>query len=290
MMPDESRTRLAAHISEGKVLVDGVVRKPGMKVEPGQIVRVEGLTAKAAHDLIPVEVAFEVVFEDEYLMVINKPAGLSVHPAASSKSATLVHGLLHRSSELSKAGGDYRPGIVHRLDKDTSGLLVIAKTDSIHRSLQRAIQERAVSREYLAWVKGVPDQIEFTIRAHIGRHPKNRQKMAVVSRSASDAREATTHCRLIERLDGGVSLIACRLDTGRTHQIRVHLGSLGLPLLGDPMYGVPYAGLERQALHAYRLSFVHPITKEKLEFTAKLPEDLSKIFSWDSRSESFANL
>ena len=223
-------------------------------------------------------------------MVVNKPAGLSVHPAASSKDATLVHGLLHRSSALSKEGGDYRPGIVHRLDKDTSGLLVIAKSDYVHRALQKAIQERKVSREYLAWVRGVPDQKEFTIRAPIGRHPKNRQKMAIVSRTATDAREAITHCRMIERLDGGTSLLVCKLETGRTHQIRVHLGSLGLPVLGDPTYGVPYHGLARQALHAFRLSFVHPVSGDSLEFRADVPKDLSTIFAWDNRSESSGSL
>ncbi len=290
MIPTESRTRLAAHVNGGLVLVNGMRCKPSRKLEIGEMISVGELGVKPIHDLTPKPVEFEIIFEDDHLMVINKPAGLSVHPSSSSSDATLVHGLLYRNANLSQASGEFRPGIVHRLDKDTSGLLLIAKNDSVHRALQKQIQDKKVERCYLAFVKGIPNIKEFSINASIGRHPKYRTKMAVVSMDASDAKSAITHCKWVESFDSGNSVLFCKLETGRTHQIRVHLAAAGLPVLGDPVYGVSYADLKRQALHAFRLGFEHPVTEKLYVFLAGLPEDLSRIFGWEPGGEFLSSL
>ena len=272
-LPEQSRSKIAAHISAGKVQVEGALRKPGFRLEPGMRVFVEPLAEVLQSHLEPIEIPLDIIFEDEFLLVVNKPAGISVHPSPTSSEPTLAHALVSYSRNLSTLGGEFRPGIVHRLDKDTSGLLLVAKTDAVHRALQKAIQEREVSRLYTVFVRGVPDKPEFTIRCYLGRHPKNRKKIAVVSEEASDARLAVTHCKLIEsRAD--ISQLECSLETGRTHQIRVHLASVGLPVLGDTLYGVRHPQLNRQALHAGRLKFVHPMTGKPMNLSAQLPDDL----------------
>jgi 23S rRNA pseudouridine1911/1915/1917 synthase len=222
------------------------------------------------------EIPIDVPYEDDYLLVVDKPAGLATHPSPTSHSPTLVNALLARNQSLSTEGGLYRPGIVHRLDKDTSGLLIVAKSDAVHRKLQAAIQQKEVVRTYWAWVQGKPKQESFVVRSFIGRHPKDRKKQAVVLESTHSARLAVTHCKLLAS-KGGHSKIECTLETGRTHQIRVHLAAVGLPVLGDSVYGVAFEGLSRQALHAVSLSFDHPVSGLRIEVNARLPDDLALV-------------
>jgi 23S rRNA pseudouridine1911/1915/1917 synthase len=293
-----SRSRHKGLILAGRVAVDGAtIRDPSYRVNAGSRVMLElpaVVDAKIAGENIPLD----VVFEDDELLVINKPAGLVVHPAAGNRSGTLVNALIaHCGNSLSGIGGEKRPGIVHRLDKDTSGLLVVAKTDRAHRALSRQFADHGRSlplrRGYLAFVWGVPERPRGTIAKPIGRHPHARERMAV----RDGGREAITHWEVLERYPGikGVpvaSLLACRLETGRTHQIRVHLASVGHPLLGDDVYGpgfktksnvlppVARAALEslgRQALHAYVIGFGHPAGGKVLEFRSELPDDLSRL-------------
>jgi 23S rRNA pseudouridine1911/1915/1917 synthase len=211
---------------------------------------------------------FEILWQDEHLLVVDKPAGMVVHPARGHREGTLSQLLAGTAS----GGEAERAGIVHRLDRDTSGLLVVAASEEAHRLLQSALRKRLIEREYLALVEGLPPARTGTIEAPIGRHPRTRTRMAV---GGTSAREARTHFTLERRLLG-VSLLRLRLDTGRTHQIRVHLQAIGHPVCGDPEYGAPgLLGLERQFLHATRLAFPHPITGEPIEVNSPLPPDLS---------------
>lgn len=211
-----------------------------------------------------------IAWQDEHLLVVDKPPGLVVHPARGHREGTLSQLLAGTA-----AGGDpERAGIVHRLDRDTSGLMVVARSEEVHRLLQEALRKRLIQREYLALVEGVPPARTGTIEAPIGRHPRVRTRMAV---GGSGAREARTHFALERRL-GGVSLLRLTLDTGRTHQIRVHLQAIGHPVCGDPEYGTPgVLGLKRQFLHAARLSFEHPVTGERIDVRSPLPEDLQSV-------------
>jgi len=241
----------------------------------------------------------EVLYQDRDVIVVNKPAGMVVHPGAGHESGTLVNALLHHVTDLSGIGGELRPGIVHRLDKDTSGLIVAAKTDRAHRALSRQFADHgrtgALRRGYLAFVWGAPERPKGVIDKPIGRHPRARDKMAV--RAGAGAREAVTHWEVLERYPGAdgapvASLIACRLETGRTHQIRVHLAAIGHPLIGDAVYGGGFKtkasrlsppaqaaveALGRQALHAYLLTVEHPARGENLEFRSELPDDLRRL-------------
>ena len=234
-------------------------------------------------ELVPESGPLEILHEDGHLIVLNKPPGLVVHPAPGHATGTLVHRLLHHCSGLSGIGGVRRPGIVHRLDKDTSGVLVVAKTDQAHQHLARQFQEHSVKRQYQALVWGKPEQQQGTVDAPLGRHPTRRKDMAVVE----GGRRAVTHWKVLRRF-AGTTLLACRLETGRTHQIRAHLASLGLSVVGDPQYGrsplrrlgklssharAALSGFQRQALHAERLGFVHPETCESLMFRTEPPED-----------------
>jgi 23S rRNA pseudouridine1911/1915/1917 synthase len=290
-----SRTRLKALILDGAVTAGGrAVVDPGYKVKAGEVLTVRvppPEPAKPAGEDIPLS----ILYEDDQLIVIDKPAGLVVHPSAGHQSGTLVNALIaHCGASLSGIGGVMRPGIVHRLDKDTSGVMVVAKTDAAHKALSAQFADHGrtgeLERGYLAFVWGVPDRPRGTIEAPIDRHPHARDKMAV----RQGGREAITHWEVKERYAGAdgkpvASLIECRLETGRTHQIRVHLSHLGHPILGDATYGTGYrtkaallpAGarealraLGRQALHAYLLAFEHPETGEVLQFSSELPAAL----------------
>lgn len=227
-------------------------------------------------DIVPEDIKLDIVYEDEYLLVVNKPSGMVVHPAVGNYSGTLVNGLMYHCNEnLSSVNGSVRPGIVHRIDKDTSGLLVVAKNDEVHNDLAKQIGEKTVVRKYVVLVHGVINEDTATIDAPIGRDVNNRKKQAVTD---INSKEAVTHLRVIERLKDA-TLIECKLETGRTHQIRVHLNYIGHPVVNDPIYGrrkiddVDFG----QMLHAKTLGFVHPVTKEYLEFTAEVPDKFNEI-------------
>jgi 23S rRNA pseudouridine1911/1915/1917 synthase len=289
-----SRTRLKALIEAGEVKVDGALeRDPSTRLLEGARIEFEAPPAEDS-PLAGEDLPLKVVFEDEHLIVIDKPAGLVVHPAPGHSAGTLVNALIrHCGESLSGVGGIRRPGIVHRLDKDTSGLLVAAKTDAAHQGLAELFADHgrtgSLEREYLALVWGAFDATAGKVTAAIGRHPHHREKMAVAD--PARGRHALTHWRLKETL-GAASLVACRLETGRTHQIRVHMASIGHPLLGDSVYGGGFktkaarlsaaartalADLGRQALHASILGFEHPITGRRLRFESPLTEDLSNL-------------
>jgi 23S rRNA pseudouridine1911/1915/1917 synthase len=278
-----SRERLKALISSGHVRAGTILsRDPAMKV-----------MADAAFDIdIPLptamsneaqDIALEIVFEDDHLLIVDKPAGLVVHPAAGNLDGTLVNALLHHcAGRLSGIGGVARPGIVHRIDKDTSGLLVVAKTDPAHEGLSAQFAKHSIDRRYIAIVAGRP-QSTGTIDAPLARSPHDRKKIAIQPRG----KRAVTHYTLIEPLRHG-ALVECRLETGRTHQIRVHMASVGHPLIGDPVYGrnrpehrgvLRQLDFKRQALHAAHLGFIHPVTSAAMAFESKLPHDLQALFS-----------
>lgn len=264
-----SRAAAQRLISAGEVLVDGAPRPKRHALSAGEEI-VARVPAEAPSELVPEDVPLSIVWEDEHLLVVDKPAGIVTHPSKGHDHGTLVHGLLGRAI----AGGDdpMRPGIVHRLDRDTSGLIVVARTPRAHRRLQRALREREIERRYRALVHGTPPPA-LTIDRPIDRHPRNRTRMAVVHR---DGREAVTHTHRLERI-GAVSLLDVRLETGRTHQIRVHLEDAGFPVAGDPVYSrrpAPF-GLKRQFLHAARLAFPHPETGEEIALESALPADLA---------------
>ncbi len=266
-----SRAEAQRLILDGRVLVDGAVPRKRDVVTEGAVIEVR-LRAEETSELVPdASIAFRVAYEDPHLLVVDKPAGLVVHPARGHATGTLVHGLLG----LAAAGGDdpTRPGIVHRLDRDTSGLMVVARSDTAHRRLQQMLRDRDIDRRYLVLVHGEPPPA-FSIDRPIARHARDRLRMAVVN--TGTGREAITHLRVIERFTG-VALCEARLETGRTHQIRVHLESAGFPVVGDPVYGrrADRRGLDRQFLHAYKLSFTHPIAGcEPVACESPLPHEL----------------
>lgn len=285
LFPSQSRNFLAKLVTAGKVRIDGKAAvKPSQRVESGQQVVVE-VPAAVPSSIVSQDLPLTILHEDDDVVVIDKPAGLVVHPAAGHPDETLVNALLHHVQDLSGIGGELRPGIVHRLDKDTSGVMLIAKNDDAHRKLTAAWNTDAVRKEYLAIVYGTPAVDRGTIDAPIGRDPRDRKRMAVVA----DGRRAITDYELLERLRHA-SLLRCRLRTGRTHQIRVHMKHLGHPIIGDPLYsgpqwrGIPdkkiqraIASLERQALHAARITFPHPRDGRVMVIEAALPTDLREV-------------
>jgi 23S rRNA pseudouridine1911/1915/1917 synthase len=286
-LPALSRSRLRSLIDDGHVLLDGAPPRPSARLRPGQSVRVD-VPAPVAAEPEPEDIPITAVYEDAHLVVVNKPAGLVVHPGAGNARGTLVNALLRHVKDLSGVGGVLRPGIVHRLDRGTSGLLVVAKDDETHRSLVRQFAGRTVEKEYLALVLGSPARDSGEVDSPIGRDPVHRQKMSV---RAPRGREARTSWRVLERFDGA-ALLRVRIHTGRTHQIRVHLASIGHPVAGDPVYGgqraLPsrrgaareaFAALDRPALHAASLSFTHPATGGRLSFEAPLPADLESVLA-----------
>ncbi len=276
-----SRERVKALLGEGRIALSGkTVAQPSIKLAKGTpfaITIPQAIPAAAAAQDIPLN----VVFEDAHLIIIDKPAGLVVHPAAGNLDGTLVNALLHHcAGQLSGIGGVARPGIVHRIDKDTSGLMVAAKSDVAHEGLARQFADHSIARAYHAVVAGRPVPAKGTVRGAIGRSSTNRKKMAIVEDGRG--KHATTHFRTLDLLDGA-TLVECRLETGRTHQVRVHMSSIGHPLLGDPVYGrisprlrpiLSELGFQRQALHAAELGFLHPVSGEPVRFASDLPEDM----------------
>ena len=274
-----SRARAAKLIKSGTVLVDGHVQtRPAAKVHRGAVVEVE-VPPPAPAEALPQELPLSIVYEDEDLVVVDKAAGMVVHPSHGHADGTLVNALLHHVGDLSGIGGVQRPGIVHRLDKGTSGLLVVAKNDAAHQGLSAQFASHAAGRRYLALVIGKPVGVAGTIRSELARHPGDRTRFASTE---SGGKSAVTHWKVVVLADK-VALLECRLETGRTHQIRVHMSEEGLPLVGDPTYKrrgirLPTAlrgvvSNDRQLLHARRLEFAHPRTGEACSFQAPLPDD-----------------
>lgn len=284
-LPTLSRERLKALVRAGALTGDGqAVRDPALKVRGSEAFRLAVPEPEPAHNE-PQDIPLSILFEDEHLLVVDKPAGLVVHPAAGNRDGTLVNALLHHcAGRLSGIGGVARPGIVHRIDKDTSGLLVVAKTDVAHEGLARQFAAHSIERRYVAVVNGLPRTNGGVIDAALARSSHDRKKIAIVEEGRG--KRAVTHWKVIERLRGAAE-IECRLETGRTHQVRVHLASLGHPLLGDPVYGrnkghrelLARLGFERQALHAAGLGFVHPVTHHRLSFESPIPVDMQELFT-----------
>jgi 23S rRNA pseudouridine1911/1915/1917 synthase len=292
---DLSRSRIQKLIEEGSARVAGVAAKRSHKVRAGEDVEIEVAEPRAIA-LEPEAIPLSVLYEDEHLLALDKPAGLVMHPSPGHGSGTLVNALLHHIRDLSGVGGELRPGIVHRLDRDTSGVLLVAKSDLAHASLSRQMKKRSMRKEYLALAAGVPKVRKGEVTFAIGRDPRDRKKMKAFRRveaSPPGAREARTLYE-IERewFALGLTLLRCRLVTGRTHQIRVHLAAEGLPVVGDPVYGRPrydrvrdpllkkrLSGFPRQALHAERIAFRHPASNEPMEIVAPLPPDMADLFA-----------
>jgi 23S rRNA pseudouridine1911/1915/1917 synthase len=285
-VPALSRERLKALIRCGALATgDTVVRDPAAKVRGDERFMLEVPEPEPAHN-IPQDIALDVVFEDPHLLVVDKPAGLVVHPAAGNRDGTLVNALLHHCGpSLSGIGGVARPGIVHRIDKDTSGLLVVAKTDVAHEGLARQFAAHSIDRRYLSIVTGVPKGASGVVDAPLARSSANRKKMAIAPEGRG--KRAVTHWKRLEMLADS-ALVQCSLETGRTHQVRVHMASIGHPLIGDPVYGragkahrelLKKLGFHRQALHAAALGFTHPVTKHRLSFSSGMPADMQELFN-----------
>jgi 23S rRNA pseudouridine1911/1915/1917 synthase len=271
-LPDFSRARLQTLIREGFVTLNGKPPRPRDLVRSGDIVE---LTEPALEktEALPEQIALEILFEDDDLLVLSKPAGLVMHPGAGHQQHTLVNALLGHCKNLSGIGGKERPGIVHRLDKETSGCVVVAKNDATHRDLSKQFAARTMQKIYLALVAGIPRKSSGVIDKAIARHPVHRQRMSIARRQG---RTAKTEYRVLQA-GAGMSLLECTLHSGRTHQIRVHLHHLGHPVLGDKLYGGKHAGtFPRQMLHAWKLAFHHPGTSEIMTFEAPIPPDLAE--------------
>jgi 23S rRNA pseudouridine1911/1915/1917 synthase len=275
-----SRAEAQRLIAAGRVRVDGVTRPKRHLLSAGQVVEASPFPAPPDSGLVPEAVPLVVRYEDEHLLVVDKPAGVVTHPGRGHDRGTLVHGLLERAI---RGGEDpSRPGIVHRLDRDTSGLLVVARSERAHRRLQRMLRDRRIDRRYLALVHGTMPPA-LTVDRPVGRDPRSRRRMSTRSTAG---RAAVTHLRRLEEL-GAFTLLEARLETGRTHQIRVHLEAIGNPVVGDPVYGrrPPSLGLERQFLHSARLSFPHPETGEPVEVESPLPPDLDAALAHARRAD-----
>ncbi len=276
-LPELSRAALQRLIEAGEVLVNGQPSRPAYKIRPGDLLVVR-VPPPEPTELLPEPIPLDIVYEDADLIVVNKPAGLVVHPGAGNPRGTLVNALLYHCPTLS-VGGAVRPGIVHRLDKDTSGLLVVAKNDLAHQRLQQQFKRREVRKQYLALVYGALRTDSGYIQAPIGRHPVQRVKMAVVEKGREARTRWTVRARYVDAAGRPYTLLDVLLETGRTHQIRVHCAWLGHPLVGDTLYGPqrPALSAPRQCLHAAALSFTHPIAGTPLSFSAPLPEDFQSV-------------
>ena len=289
-----SRTRIQNAANAGNILVDGTPVKPNYKVKPGQVIQIVLPQPPREIELIPEDIPLDIVFEDEHLVIVNKKPGMVVHPGYGNYTGTLINALMWHFKDLPLfQSGESRPGLVHRIDKNTSGLLVIAKNEFALNHLARQFFEHTTGRKYTALVWGTPKEDEATITGNIGRSLKDR-KVMFVFKDGSEGKPAITHYKILEKL-GYVSLVECRLETGRTHQIRVHMSSENHPLFNDPEYGGDkilkgttftkyqqfvrncFSILPRQALHARYLSFDHPVSGERMEFDSPIPEDMSTV-------------
>lgn len=276
-VPDLSRQYIKKLIADGKITVGCERKKASYKVKIGDVIDIE-VPEPESSEVLPENIPLDIVYEDGDIIVVNKPSGMVVHPAAGSPDGTLVNALLYHTKDLSGINGVTRPGIVHRIDKDTSGLLVVAKNDLAHRRLAEQLSVHDITRQYRAIVKGVIKDDKGTVDMPIGRNPKNRLKMAVVE----GGRRAVTHFEVVSRYSRYTEII-CRLETGRTHQIRVHMSAIGHPVAGDPLYGGAKGNPFRcdgQLLHAEKLGFRHPRTGKYVEFTAPLPENFKKALAY----------
>lgn len=266
-----SRSYLQKLVKEGAVLVNGKPVKSSYKVENGDWIRLE-IPDAVEPEIEAEEMELDILYEDSDIILINKPKGMVVHPAAGHYSGTLVNGLMaHCKDELSGINGVMRPGIVHRIDMDTTGVLIVCKNDKAHNAIAEQLKVHSITRKYYAIVHGVLKEDTGTVNAPIGRHPVDRKKMSI---NEKNGKEAVTHYRVLRRFRR-FTFVECQLETGRTHQIRVHMASIGHPLLGDQVYGpakVPFSGLQGQTLHAGVLGIIHPSTGEYMEFTAPLPD------------------
>ena len=274
MIEGKSRSFVQGLIDEKKVKANNKVIKSNYKLKKGDFIEVE-VPEPVELNVSAEEMNLDIVYEDEDVLVVNKEKGIVVHPAPGNYTGTLVNGILHHCSDLSGINGVIRPGIVHRIDKDTSGILVIAKNDEAHNDLAAQFKEHSIKREYYALVEGKFSKVEGTVDKPISRDKKERIKMAI----NSDGKRAVTHYEVLEQYDKGVSLVKCTLETGRTHQIRVHMASIGHPVVGDLVYGYKRQkfNIEGQALHAKTLGFIHPRTKEYMEFTSELPNYFKEL-------------
>jgi len=289
-----SRSQLKRLIDDGFVQVDGLPAKAGLRLKPGQAVGIVLPDPEPSRLEPEAGVCFGILYQDADLIVVDKPAGLVVHPAAGHRTGTLVHGLLSACPDLAGIGGEVRPGIVHRLDKDTSGVMIVAKTDGAHQNLAAQFKEGRILKRYLGLCRGRPPAERGEVEAAIGRHPVRRKQMSIRSRSG---RPAVTRYEVVQRFGLGVSLLRLRLLTGRTHQIRVHLASIGCPILGDPVYGRGMGGLKddgrllkglvsRQMLHAQTIGFRHPVSGEEMVFTAPVPRDMARVLEALEQNEA----
>ena len=274
---EHTRSYLKKLIDAGEVLVNGKKQKSGLKLKLGDKITIN-FPAPEEYDLTPQNIPLDIVYEDSDIVVINKPKGMVVHPAVGNLSGTLVNALLYHIKDLSGINGTLRPGIVHRIDKDTTGLLVVAKNDIAHKSLSEQIKQKICKRIYVALVHGAPHMQEGEVITHIGRSNKDRKLMAVVG--DNEGREALTHYKVLEKF-GAYTLMQFELQTGRTHQIRVHSKYLNIPIVGDFVYSAPKNPfkVQSQLLHAQKLILIHPRTNEKMEFVAPLPQEFEQVLS-----------
>jgi len=278
-----SRTRVQKLCEEGRVIVDGKTAKSSLKLEGGENIQIT-VPEEEEMDVLPEDIPLDILYEDSDIIVINKPKGMVVHPAPGNYSGTLVNALLYHCKDLSGINGVIRPGIVHRIDKDTTGCIVACKNDKAHTAIAKQLEDKTCHREYMAVVTGVIPNNDGVIDAPIARDRRDRQRMTVTDQNA---REAVTHFHVVERFKKA-TLVECALETGRTHQIRVHMRFIHHPVMGDEKYGkpCPYMDTEGQVLHAYRLTLVHPSTNEEMTFEAPLPayfEELLEILRKESQ-------
>jgi len=290
-LPEISRSQLKRLIDKGHITLNGLPAKASSRLKGGESIQVI-LPEPQTTEATPEDIPLTILYEDEDLIVINKPAGMVVHPAAGHFHGTLVNALLHHCKDLAGIGGELRPGIVHRIDKDTSGLLVVAKNDQSHQHLAAQFKQHSIKRLYLALIHGCPEKSSGVISQSIGRHPVHRKKMSC---KAKQARHAVTHWTVLKSYSSeGLSLVELKLETGRTHQIRVHFSEMNFPLVADPLYGnnsrirmIKDSGLRNlinqlpgQALHAQQLGFIHPKTGKYLEFSCEMPDTLNSIIRY----------